>query len=400
MSSDTCEIVVIGAGLSGLIATSTLGRLGVDVICCDEKEPANTCLDDNRVTAFLGSSIDLLKEAVDWQSIRRQARPLQNMRIVDSSADHDSQSFCSDMIGEKQFGFALPNHILIEALKKQISSFPNTKIRSSAKMVRQLPRLSEIIITLEGDETHHIRADLAVAADGGNSALRSLAGITTRRFGFHQKSLSFNVAHSEPHGDETVEIYAAGGPFTLVPIDNTGESFASSCVWMANNSEAQRLMSLSDDDFVAEANRRSLGQRGTLRLTGVRKMWPAFAQLADRFIAERVVLVGEAAHMVPPIGAQGMNMTMADIAELRRLVLDGRDHLAAPQMLSRYHQSRYGAVLTRMTAIMALNWMSAIDNGAIHQIRQKGLSFLAKTPFLRNPLMRRGMWQFEMTHLN
>ena len=397
MSRDECEIVVIGAGLSGLIATSTLGRLGVEVICCDEKKPANECLDDNRVTAFLGSSIDLLKEAVDWQSIRRQALPLKNMRIVDSSAEHNSQSFFSDMIGEKQFGFALPNHILIKALKAQISSLPNIKIRSSVTMVQQLPRLSEIIITLEGDETCHIRADLAVAADGRNSALRSLAGIATRRFGFHQKSLSFNVAHSKPHGGETVEIYAAGGPFTLVPID---EPFASSCVWMANNSESERLMSLSDDDFVAEANRRSLGQLGTLRLTGVRKIWPAVAQLADRFIAERVVLVGEAAHMVPPIGAQGMNMTMADIAELRRLVSDCRDQLAAPQMLSRYHQSRYGAVLARMTAIMALNWMSANDNGAIHQIRQKGLSFFAKTPFLRNPLMRMGMRQFEMTHLN
>lgn len=392
-----CEIVIVGAGLSGLIATAIFGRQGFDVICCNAQESIGNSADDNRVTAFLGPSIELLKEAVDWEKLLPFARPLSRMQIVDAANSPQSQEFRSEMIDEASFGYAVPNGRLIAALEKRVSSLPNVAIWQNARMVKQLPRLSEIVLTLAGDKNRLVRSQLAIAADGRESVLRSSAGIASRRVGFDQKAISFDVVHSEPHQDETVEIYASGGPFTLVPIDNLGGKFASAVVWMEKGVQAARLMALSDDEFIAEANIRSLGRRGVLSLAGGRQIWPSFAQIADRFTAERLALIGEAAHVVPPIGAQGMNLTMADIALLMRLASQFRGKLGGEQMLSDYHRKRHRAVFSRLSAIMLFDWMISTDNGVLRQFSQIGLSVLAKTPLVRNPLMRMGMWQFELT---
>lgn len=395
-----CEIVIVGAGLSGLVATAVFGHQGFDVVCCNARKSVGNSADDNRVTAFLGPSIELLKEAVDWEKLLPFARPLSRMQIVDAANSPQSQEFHSAMIDEASFGYAVPNARLIAALEKRISSLPNATIWQNARIVRQVPRLSEIVLTLAGDENRLVRTQLAIAADGRESALRSLADIAARRVGFDQKAISFDVVHSEPHQDETVEIYASGGPFTLVPIDNLDGKFASAVVWMEKGVQAARLMALSDDEFIAEANIRSLGRRGVLSLAGGRQMWPSFAQIAAQFTVERLVLIGEAAHVVPPLGAQGMNLTMADIALLMRLASQFRDQLGGAPMLSRYHRKRHRAVLSRLSAIMLFDWIISTDNGALRQLSQIGLSMLAKTPLIRNPLMRMGMWQFELTDFN
>ncbi len=393
MMTHDCDIAVVGGGLAGLTAAAVLAGEGFDVICCSMQERAGGRARDNRVTAFLGTSIDLLKESVDWESVASHARSLTVMRVADAAPEASRgiqiREFRADMIGETRFGYAVPNRILAAALEQRISASPNAGILRGAEATGIFARLSEVTVKLK--DGSRVRGRLAVAADGRDSVLRSAAEIPVKRIGFGQKSLSFDVTHDSPHQDETIEIHASGGPFTLVPIEEIHGRPASAAVWMEFGPEAERLQRLGAGEFEAEANRRSFGLRGKLSLSGPRRLWPAIGQIASRFAGDRLALIGEAAHVVPPIGAQGLNMTMADIRALADLVSGNRSGLGSADVLERYSRVRRASATARLAGVMALDWVSSVDGGWMRSLRRRGLSSLVSAPPVRNRLMRLGM---------
>ena len=390
-----CDIIVAGGGLAGLTAAAAFGKRGFDVVCCGQDESKGTADKDNRVTAFLGPSCSVLGDAGLWDLIEGDATPLSVMCVADipqdSAAALRAHAFRSEMINEHGFGYAVPNRRLAAALEQSLAAAPNVDLQRGNGVRCALPRLSDAVVTLE--DGSRIRARLVVAADGRESVLRSQAGIGVRRFGLGQKALSFDVIHDRPHDNVTLEIHESGGPFTLVPIADIDGLPASSAVWMETGIRAEQLAGMGDAEFNQAMNDRSRGLRGRLSLAGQRRLWPVNCQLAVRFAADRLALIGEAAHAVPPIGAQGLNMTLADIAALLEFAGDNRSRLGANAMLRQFDRTRRPQAAVRAAGVMALNFASFASPALIRNLRRRGLAGIESAPAIRRRLMRMGMGQ-------
>lgn len=198
------------------------------------------------------------------------------------------------------------------------ANIPGASLRFGTRVARLTPRSNGGAIATLADGSR-VRAPLVIAADGRDSALRAAAGIGLRRWGYGQKALVFSVGHAVPHGDISTEIHRTGGPFTLVPLPDGDEGPRSAVVWMETGPKAAALSTLPVPEFEAALAERSCGLLGPLTLLGARRLWPIIAQAADRLDGPRLALVAEAAHVVPPIGAQGLNMSLRDVAALLAL---------------------------------------------------------------------------------
>ena len=387
------DIVVAGGGLAGRIAAAAFGKRGYDVLCCDPRAEKGASGNDNRVTAFLGPSCTVLKDTGLWELIESDATLLSVMCIADipedSAASYQLHEFRSDMIDESGFGYAVANRKLQAALGQSLATMPNVVLRMGDSVCSMLPRLSETVVTL-GSGTR-IYARLVVAADGRESALRSRAEIGVIRFGLGQKAMRFDVTHDRPHDNVTLEIHASGGPFTLVPIADIAGKPASSAVWMESDVRAAQFAAMGNVEFNQAINERTRGLGGKLSLAGQRRLWPVTCQLATRFAADRLALVGEAAHAVPPIGAQGLNMAIADIAALLEIFGNERSLLGAGEALKRYNSARQKQAAARSAGVMALNFASMARPAVIRELRRRGLAALQSAPAVRRGFMRLAM---------
>jgi len=221
--------------------------------------------------------------------------------------------------------------------------------------------------------------------------MRAAAGISHRTTRFGQKALAFAVTHPIPHENVSTEIHRTGGPFTLVPLPDQDGRPCSAVVWMEDGPKAQRLHDMDVDKFEAEMSNRSGHLFGPLKLASRRSIWPIIAQEADRLSAQRVALIAEAAHVVPPIGAQGLNMSLKDIATLRDLAIARPDGLGDVEMLSAYHRARIADVRARVAGITALNRISQLSAAPLRDIRARGLDALYSARPVRTSLMRLGL---------
>ena len=239
-----------------------------------------------------------------------------------------------------------------------------------------------------------VRAALVVAADGRDSAVREGLGIAVRRWGYGQKAVVFTVTHPLPHDGVSTEIHRSGGPFTLVPLNDRDGAPASAVVWMEEGPRAAELARIPTDAFEAALNARSCGVLGPLSLASPRRLWPIVTQVAARLDGPRAALVAEAAHVVPPIGAQGLNMSLRDIATLLDLCVDARDaggDIGAAELLARYHRARHGDVLLRIAGLDALNRAAMAGAWPLRDLRRTGLRALAGVAPLRRAAMRLGL---------
>ena len=213
----------------------------------------------------------------------------------------------------------------------------------------------------------------------------------TTRYG--QKALVFAVSHALSHGNVSTEIHRSGGPFTLVPLPESDGLPHSAVVWMERGPEAVRLASLPEADFTAALNARGCGVLGPLAVASPVALWPIISQIAHRLTAPRLALIAEAAHVVPPIGAQGLNMSLGDIALLRDLAVKARDagrDIGAPEVLAAYGR-RDLEVAARVAGIDALNRASMAGAQSLRDLRRAGLRLLGATPGLKQGAMRLGL---------
>ncbi len=393
---ETTDILVSGGGVAGLAAAAVFGSAGFRVICVDPTPPVTD--EDNtgadlRTTAFLQPSRTILQAAGLWDRLSPFATPLQVMRIVDAGGPQPEPRYTADFnaadISDAPFGWNLPNWLLRREFAARLADLPNVSFRPGVGSTGYLARDAEALVTLS-DGTR-IAARLVVAADGRSSPLRQAAGIgvTTMRYG--QKALAFAVTHPIPHANVSTEVHRSGGPFTLVPLPDRDGRPASAVVWMERGPEALRLATLPVPEFDAEMTVRSAHVLGPLALATRRTVWPIISQIADRFAAARLALVAEAAHVVPPIGAQGLNMSLADAGLLARLASEAPDRLGDEAMLDRYARARWPEVRARVTGIDLLNRASMAGAPGLRDLRAAALRALYGVAPLRRVLMQAGM---------
>jgi len=236
-----------------------------------------------------------------------------------------------------------------------------------------------------------VEARLVLAADGRNSPMREAAGIGvhTKRYG--QKALAFAVTHQMPHENVSTEIHRSGGPFTLVPLPDYNGQPSSAIVWMERGPKALELLALDVAAFEVAMNRRSCGVLGDLKLASRRTIWPIISQSADRLSGQRLALMAEAAHVVPPIGAQGLNMSLNDLRCLLDLAEARRGDLGDAQMLEAYHKARIRDVKLRVQGIDLLNRTSMVGAQPLRDLRALGLNALYSLAPVRRNLMQMGL---------
>ncbi|MEL6235253.1 MAG: FAD-dependent monooxygenase [Pseudomonadota bacterium] len=392
------DILVVGGGIAGLIATAVFAAKGHRTLCIDPKavpQADNAAGADLRSTAFLMPAVTLLQDAGLWDGLKPHAAPLRLMRILDAGGRENRvrhrADFLASEIGQEVFGWNIPNWRLRREIAARLGDLPGAQLRA-AGFRAILPRLKDAVVTLS--DGAQVSAGLVVAADGRGSPLRQALDIPVTRLGYRQKAVVFVVQATEPHDDVSTEIHRTGGPFTLVPLPDHDGAPHAAVVWMEDGPTAAALAEMPSAQFEAALNERACGVMGRLSLVGRRAVWPIVSQLARRFDGPRVALIGEAAHVMPPIGAQGLNTSLADVRCLADLIEEARaagEDIASPARLARYTQRRWPDAALRLAGVDALNRASQSSLQPLRDLRGLGLRVLHDLRPLRRMAMRAGM---------
>jgi 2-octaprenyl-6-methoxyphenol hydroxylase len=385
-TSATYDVAVVGGGPAGLSAAIALAQLGAKTALIARRAPYT----DNRTTALLGGSVDFLQALDVWPRCRDNAAALQAIRLVDDTGRlirAPEVRFSAGEIGLDEFGYNIENRLLVAALEQRAAELPAlTRFDDEADTVS--PADAEVAIRTGQGKS--LSARLVAGADGRQSLCREAAGIAVTRRELHQAALTFNVGHSRPHRNISTEFHTPRGPCVFVPLP--GER--SSIVWVSAPKEAERLIALSDDELSEAAEAQSHSILGRLRVEPGRHLFPLAIERPRQFAQARVALVGEAAHVIPPIGAQGLNMGLRDAADLADLVREamvcGEDP-GSPQVMKRYDSTRRADVLSRIFAIDIANRSLLSDFVPMQTLRAAGLHLIGSFGPLRRLAMREGL---------
>jgi len=384
--SPTYDAAVVGGGPAGLAAAIALAQAGCRTVLIARRAPYA----DNRTTALLGGSIDFLEELSVWTACRDQAAPLVAMRLVDDTGRlirAPEVRFSADEIGLEAFGYNVENRVLVAALEARAAEIESlTRLDDEADGI--VPGEDEVTIATANSAS--LSARLVVGADGRHSLCREAAGITVTRRELDQAALTFNLSHARPHRGVSTEFHTPHGPCVFVPLPGN----RCSVVWVAAPREAERLRALSDEELSEAAEKQSHFIFGRVQVEPGRFVFPLAIERPHRFAAKRVVLVGEAAHVVPPIGAQGLNLGLRDgddIAELAREALARDEDPGGLRVLQRYDFARRADVLSRTFVIDAANRSLLSDFLPMQSLRAAGLHLIGSIGPLRRLAMREGL---------
>jgi 2-octaprenyl-6-methoxyphenol hydroxylase len=387
MSRLKTEVAVVGGGPAGLTAAIALAQAGVETALISRR-PAQ---DDHRTTALLLGSVTALEALGVWPACVSQAAPLRRMRIVDDTARllrAPEITFDAAEIGLEAFGYNLQNRDLLAALDEAARSLAGSLNRSDSAARAVASGDDGVTIALEnGDE---VVARLVIGADGRNSLCRAAAGIESDSRAYPQTALTFNLAHARPHRDISTEFHTPQGPFTLVPLPGQ----RSSLVFVTDPAIAETVAALDGAALAEELERRAHSILGKLTPEPGRGVFPLSMETARRFASSRIALIGEAAHVLPPIGAQGLNLGLRDAATIAEIAVDARRagaDVGTASVLERYDGLRRPDVASRALAVDMLNQTLLSDFLPLQGARQLSFFMLQSIGPLRRAVMREGV---------
>jgi 2-octaprenyl-6-methoxyphenol hydroxylase len=384
--NDRCAAVVVGRGPAGLTAAIALAEGGTQTVLVGLR-PAKP---DNRTTALLADSITALDTLGVWSLCRAKAAPLKVMRIVDDTGRlwrAPEVRFDASEIGLDAFGYNIENRHLIDAMEERARNLSGLQIVDGEVLAIKTER-DGVAIDLKDGATY--RAPIAIGADGRNSICRSAAGIDMDERDYPQVAITLCVRHSRPHQDKSTEFHTPNGPFTLVPLPDN----RSSLVWVVDPETADDLASLEDVELSAEIERASYSILGRIEAEPARGRFPLRVATARRFADRRIALVGEAAHVIPPIGAQGLNLGLRDAATISELAIKAdrqSQDIGGAEMLASYDRLRRADVGSRTFAIDLLNRTLLSDFLPAQSMRGLGLYLIDRIGPLRRAVMREGV---------
>ena len=381
------DIAVVGAGPTGLATGLAMASIGLKTVVI--APPAN--LQDGRTAALFAGSIEFLKRLGVWSHVAEAAAPLRTIRLVDATGHifrAPEVNFIADEIGIEAFGFNVPNAGLTQALETAARGKLERVVSAGVRSLELGAVNGPAELTTQEGQTFAAR--LICGADGRQSLCREAADIATRSWSYDQAALVCSFSHSRPHNGVSTEFHRSAGPLTVVPMPGD----TSSLVWVERPAEATRISKLSDPDFVVELSKHLGGLLGTIERASQRRVFPLSGLTATKFGQNRVALVGEAAHVMPPIGAQGLNLSLRDAATLAELV--GHRHarmedIGGPAVLEDYENRRRADVSSRVWGIDLMNRSLLAEFLPIHLTRGAGLTALKAFGPLRRWVMAEGI---------
>jgi 2-octaprenyl-6-methoxyphenol hydroxylase len=380
------DVVVVGGGPAGLAAAIALTEAGASTALVARRLPYA----DNRTTALLGGSVDLLQRLDVWDRCADKSAALTTMRLVDDTGRlirAPEVKFESDEIGMEAFGYNIQNRDLMAALEARAAGI--------ARLVRFDDEADSVTVN-DDHATVHLRAGaalsvrLAVGADGRQSMCREAAGIEVTRRKLDQAALTFNVSHSRPHRNISTEFHTPHGPCVFVPLPGD----RSSIVWVAAPKEAERLQALSDEELSAAVEKQAHSILGRMLVEPGRHLFPLGIEQPKQVAKNRVVLVGEAAHVIPPIGAQGLNMGLRDAGDIAAIVgaaLSAGDDPGAQVVMTKFEQARRSDISSRTFAIDMANRSLLSDLLPLQAVRAVGMQLIGSVGPIRRLAMREGL---------
>ena len=373
--------IVSGAGPAGLAVAILLAQDGGKVAVI-----APGIQDDPRTTALMQPAMKLLSFIGVWPgAVAAHSAPLKRLRIVDDLGHLVSAppiEFSSVELGFTEFGFNVPLTHLIPALKGRAEQAGVRFIAAKSESAQDSG--DHISITTDGGQTY--TAKILLAADGAKSPLRASLGFNTTVTRFDQHALITSFDHSGPHDDVSTEWHKQDGPFTTVPLPGR----RSALVWMARPEKIEALLALSDAEFATEIQLESHGILGRISNPAPSKSFSMQVQSATRFAKSRTLLIGEAAHMMPPIGAQGLNLSLRDAATAVDLIIGASDPGSAA-MADAYDKARRVDVVSRLSVTGLLNHSLLSGFEGFHLARSAGLAAVGALPPLRKAALNVGL---------
>ena len=392
MAADT-ELVIAGGGLTGLLLGVACARAGLAVAIVDRHEPVAMLGEyfDGRTSAIAYGSRNVLDAIGLWTDIVTDAQPILEIRVADDRSPLFLHYDHRELEAGTPLGYIVENRVLRRQLIDCVRSIPTLHFLTPIEVGSVSASSHGVTATLS--DGRQIKARLVAAADGGASPLRHAAGIGTVEWRYPQASIVTSVRHERPHHGVAIEHFLPAGPFAILPM--TGNR--SSIVWTERSEFAPRLIELSDAAFTAELVARFGDFLGTVEPIGPRWTYPLALKLAKAYIAPRLALIGEAAHVIHPIAGQGLNLGIRDVAVLAELVIDARRlglDIGDEGVLRRYQQWRRFDALALATVTDGLNRLFSNALPPVRLVRDLGLAVVQRLPPLKRILMRDAMGLF------
>jgi 2-octaprenyl-6-methoxyphenol hydroxylase len=387
------DITIIGGGIAGLALAALLGRAGIGVHLVDISAPGSMTevKPSGRTIALMESSLNIIKATGAWNAIADHAGALRTMRIIDDSRPGEEKiesEFPAADIGLEQFGFNIPNALLRASLYETVQKIKNIKLHVPATLKNYEAQDGFVIATLE-DGTQ-IQSRLLVGADGRNSAVRNIAGIKIWDKKYNQSAITCLINHSQSHNSTSTEFHRPSGPMAFVPLPGN----QSSVVWVEKTERAEELLRLTKNEFTQTLQDASNNILGGLTLETGPECWPLSSLKAKEITGPRMALIAEAAHVMSPITAQGLNLSLRDVAALAEIIVDamrtGLDPGAKP-ILDKFRKRRQIDINTRVFGVDSMNRIVSTDMDILKGARRFGLKTIDVFPALKNIAMQTGL---------
>ncbi|GAB5446964.1 MAG: FAD-dependent monooxygenase [Gymnodinialimonas sp.] len=384
------DILIVGGGLNGPCLALACAQAGLSSVVLDAL-PAQTREEtgfDGRAYALALASVRMLGALGIWDAVADHAQPMLEIKASDGRAGEGAAPFYLHFdhaeIEEGPMGHMLEDRYLRRALMAAMEADPRVTHRANARVISQDTN-GLASVTLEGGEV--LRGRLLVGADGKRSGVAARAGIKRTGWDYAQTALVCAVQHEKPHNGIAHQFFMPGGPLAILPLPGN----RSSIVWSETEPRASALASASDADFM-DALRPAFGDfLGDISLTGQRHSYPLSLSLATAFVAEKLALVGDAAHGVHPIAGQGLNLGLRDVSALAETLADAKrrgEGFARRDVLDRYQQWRRADTMGLAVATDSVNRLFSNDNPAIRAIRDIGMGAIGTVPALRRKFIR------------
>lgn len=382
------EVVVIGAGVAGSSLALSLAKEGVAVCLIDKGTPEiKEDISGGRTAALNLASQNILEKLGVKRGIQNYLTPFKNIYVWDSEGT-SSLEFSSDEIGQPKLGDVVTNNAILSSIFLLLPNHKNLRFLSGDRLKTLDPQEESIRVCTEGGE--NISCKLVVGADGGLSSVRELSSINIRTWSYDQKALIANLKAEKSHSNTAYQVFTKNGPIALLPMQKDDEE-SLSLVWSADIDYAERLLDLDIPSFLNELERKTESVLGKLSLDGEMSSYPLHQLHAKDYYAQRVVLIGDAAHSMHPLAGQGLNLGLGDVEELASRILSSRRHaedVGNDKMLSDYSKARKSINLRMMGFMEVFKKGFGSTNPWVRLGRNMAFGATQKAPELRKRFIK------------